>query len=78
MKKVTVVTIHETLPIHENEVDTLVFDSMGKAKVWIERQIDEKVKNFQLDRDSDVDGWFVHVDAWDHTIQYDAKERVVQ
>ena len=77
MKTVVVVTISEILPIHGNEIDTMVFDSLGKAEAWIEQQIDEKVKDFQLDRDSAVDGWFVQIDGWNHTIQYDAKERVV-
>lgn len=75
---VIVVTICETLLEHADEVDTVVFSDWDKANAWIESQIDEKVKDFQLDRDSDVNGWFVHIDAWDHTIQYDAKERVVQ
>ncbi|MCQ2390027.1 MAG: hypothetical protein MJ240_01275 [Kiritimatiellae bacterium] len=78
MNKVVVVTISETMMLHKNEVDTLVFDSMEKAEVWIERQVEKMVKNFQLDRESDVDGWFVQIDGWNHTIQYDAKERIVQ
>ena len=76
-KSVVIVTIHETLAIHEDEVNTMVFDSMEKAETWVERQIDEKVIDFHLDRDSDVDGWFVKIDGWNHTIQYDAKEKVV-
>lgn len=77
MKTVVVVTISETLPTHGNEVDTMVFDSIVKAETWVERQIEEKVKKFNLDRDSAVDGWFVQIDGWNHTIQYDAKEKVV-
>ena len=77
MKTVVVVTISETLVTHENEVDTMVFDSMGKAETWVERQIEEKVKGFRLDRDAAVDGWFIQIDGWNHTIQYDAKEKVV-
>ena len=55
----------------------MVFDSKEKAGAWVERQIDEKVSDFHLDRDTAVDGWFVHIDGWNHTIQYDAKEKVV-
>lgn len=74
---VAVVTISETLAPHEDEVDTMVFDSMEKAEAWIECQVDEKVKDFHLDRDSDVDGWFVQIDGWNHTIQYDASEKMI-
>lgn len=77
MKTVVVVTISETLTIHENEVDTMVFDLMEKAEAWVERQIEEKVKDFNLDRDLDVDGWFVQIDGWNHTIQYEAKVKDV-
>lgn len=77
MKTVVVVTISETLATHENEVDTMVFDSMEKAETWVERQIEEKVRDFHLDRDTAVDGWFVKIDGWNRTIQYDAKEKVV-
>lgn len=77
MKTVVVVTISETLPTHENEVDTMVFDSFEKAEAWVERQVEEKVRDFHLDRDSDVDGCFVKIDGWNHTIQYDAKEKEV-
>lgn len=77
MKTVVVVTISETLPTHENKVDTMVFGSLEKAEDWVERQIEEKVKDFHLDRDTAVDGWFVQIDGWNHTIQYDAKERTV-
>ena len=77
MKTVVVVIISETLATHEDEVDSMVFDSMEKAEVWIERQIDEKVREFCLDRDSDVHGWFVQINGWNHTIQYDAKEKKV-
>lgn len=76
-KSMVVVTISETMATHEDEVDTMVFDSMEKAEAWIGRQIKEKVKDFHLDRDSDVDGWFVRIDGWNHTIQYDAKEKTI-
>ena len=77
MKTVVVVTVSETLPTHENEVDTIVFGSVGKAGAWVERQIEEKVKDFHLDRDTAVDGWFVQIDGWNHTIQYNAKEKEI-
>ena len=77
MRTVVVVTISETLLTHGNEVDTKAFSSLEKAEDWVERQIEEKVKDFHLDRDTAVDGWFVQIDGWNHTIQYDAKERTV-
>ena len=77
LKTVVVVTISETLATHENEVDTMVFGSQEKAEDWVERQIEEKVKDFHLDRDTAVDGWFVQIDGWNHTIQYDVKEKEI-
>jgi len=75
---VIVVTISEMLPAHGNEVDTAVFSDWDKANAWIESQIDSKVKSYGIDRESAVDGWYVEIDSFGHTIQYDAKERVVQ
>ena len=76
-KSIVVVTISEILATHENAIDTMVFDSMENAEAWVERQIEEKVKDFDLDRDASVDGWFVQIDGWQHTIQYDMKEKTV-
>ena len=75
---VVVVIIRETLTRHADELDTVVISDWEKANAWIESQINEKVKAFQLDRDSDVEGWFVQIDGGNQTIQYDAKELVVQ
>ena len=74
---VVVVTISETLPAHGNEVDTVVFSGWDKAAAWVESQIDSTVKAYELDRESAVDGWFVEIDHG-HTIQYVAKERLIQ
>ena len=70
-----VVTIHEQLPMHSDDVDAMVFADWDRAEAWIESQIDSQVTAFGLDRESDVDGWLVHLDGDAHTIQYDAKKR---
>lgn len=74
---VIVVTISETLPVHGTEVDIAVFSDWDKAAAWIEAQIDSTVKAYELDCESAVDGWFVEIDHG-HTIQYVAKERLIQ
>jgi len=74
---VVVVTISEMLPVHGNEVDTMVFSDMDKASAWIEAQIDSYVKSFDLDRETAVDDWYLRLDGDSHTIQYDAKIRDV-
>jgi len=75
---VIVVTSSEMLPAHGNEINTAVFSDWDKANAWVESQIDSNVKKYGLDRESAVDGWNVEIDSFGHTIQYDAKERVVQ
>lgn len=77
-QSVIIVTISEMLPAHGNEVDTAVFSDWDKANAWVESQIDSNVKTYGLDRESAVDGWYVEIDSFGHTIQYDAKERTVQ
>lgn len=76
--KVVVVTISEMLPVHGNEVDTVVFSDMDKAAAWVEAQIDSYVTSFGLDRETAVDDWYLRIDGDSHTIQYDAKEKEVR
>ena len=75
---VVVVTIRETLTRPADQVDTVAFSDWEKAHACIESQTNEKAKALQLHRDSDVEGWFVQIDGGNQTIQYDAKELVVQ
>ena len=77
-KMVSVVTISESFPQHGNEVTLRCFSSNEKAVKWIESQIDEKIKEFGLDRSEWVDGWFVRLGCEEHTFQYDAKEMDVE
>lgn len=77
-QSVIVVTIRETIPTYCDEVDTVVFSDWEKANAWIESQIESQVQTFGLDGESAVDGWYVEIGSSGHTIQYDAKERVVQ
>ena len=70
-----VVTIHEQLSMHSDEVDTMAFSDWDRAEAWIESQIDSHVAAFGLDRETDVAGRLVHLDGDAHTIQYDAKKR---
>jgi len=77
-QSVIVVTIRETVPTCCDEVDTVVFSDWEKANAWIESQIESQVQTFGLDRESAVDGRFVTIDSSGHTIEYEAKERVVK
>jgi len=76
--KCVVVSIREIGPTHCDDVGTIVFSSWEKANAWIVSDIDSHVQIFGLDRESAVDGWCVKIDSSGHTIEYDAKERVVQ
>ena len=78
MDKVAVVTISETFPAHDCKVSLRCFASSGKAERWIEGQIDEKVSEYNLDRNAAVDGWLVMADGWNHTFQYDTRELDVE
>jgi len=75
---VVVVTIREIDPTHCDDVDTVVFSSWENANAWIETQIDSQVHTFGLNRESAVDGRLVTIDSSGHTIEYDAKERVIK
>lgn len=75
---VIAVTISECIPFHGNEVSVRCFSSFEKAERWIEGQIDEKIKEYDLDRDEWVDDWFVRLGCEEHTLQYDAKEIEVE
>ena len=68
-----VVTIHEQLPMHSDEVDAMAFADWERAEAWIESQIDSYVTGFGLDRETDVEGWLVRLDGDAYTIQYAAQ-----
>lgn len=44
------------------------------AELWVERRIATLVAENGLDTNKDVDGWFVKIDGWHHTIQFDILE----
>lgn len=75
---VAVVTISESFPLHGNAVSLRCFSSNEKAAKWIEKQIEERVRTFHLDRDAAVDGWFVKLEGETHTVQYDVHELEVE
>ena len=75
---VAVVTISESFQLHGNAVSLRCFSSNEKAAKWIEKQIEERVRTFHLDRDAAVDGWFVKLEGEGHTIQYDVRELQVE
>lgn len=54
------------------------FSSNEKAAKWIEKQIEERVRTFHIDRDAAVDGWFVKLEGEEHAIQYDVRELQVE
>ena len=76
--RVGVVTISESFPLHRNAVSLRCFSSNEKAAKWIEKQIEERVRTFHLDRDAAVDGWFVKLEGETHTVQYDVHELEVE
>ena len=78
MNEVAVVTISETFPAHNCMLSLRCFSSSEKAERWVEDQIDEKVREYTLDRNLAVDGWLVMADGWDHTFQYDIHELDVE
>ena len=75
---VAVVTISESFQLHGNEVLLRCFSSNEKAAKWIEKQIEERVRTFHIDRDAAVDGWFVKLEGEEHAIQYDVRELQVE
>ena len=75
---VAVVTISESFQLHGNAVSLRCFSSNEKAAKWIEKQIEERVRTFHLDRDAAVDGWFVKLEGEEHAIQYDVHELDVE
>ena len=77
-KMVSVVTISESFPQHGNAVSLRCFSSNEKAAKWIEKQIEERVRTFHIDRDAAVDGWFVKLEGEEHAIQYDVHELDVE
>ena len=76
--RVDVVTISESFPLHGNAVSLRCFSSNEKAAKWIEKQIEERVRTFHLDRAAAVDGWFVKLEGETHTVQYDIHELEVE
>ena len=72
---VTVVTITEETPIHAYEESVEVFSNSDKATAWIEGEIDRLVSEYDLDRENDVDGWYVRLsEDHSHVIQYSLEE----
>lgn len=75
---VVVVTISHSSPWHGNETSLRCFSSFAKAERWIEGQIDELVKEYDLDRDKWVEDWLVRLGCMEHSFQYDAQEMEVE
>lgn len=76
--KVFVVTISELLPVHGHDFHVEVFSDEKKTVKWIDGEIDRLVAEYKLDREHDVDDWFVKVDGCTHTFQYDIEEMQVK
>ena len=78
MKKeqcVTVVMITEETPLHAYEESVEVFSNSDKATAWIESEIDRLVSEYELDRENDVDDWYVRLSKdHSHVIQYSLEE----
>ena len=65
MDKVFIVTVCKTFPVHESTLSLRCFSSSEKADRWIEEQIDEKVRSYDLDREKTHDLFYHAIDiAW--------------
>ncbi len=75
---VTVVMITEETPLHAYEESVEVFSDSDKATAWIEGEIDRLVKEYELDRDKDVEDWCVRLAGdYSHKVWYSCEEVLV-
>ena len=75
---VFVVTISEQRSDGTHETGVEVFGREDAAVEWIEATISALVEKHRLDAASAVDGWFVKLDGWGHTIQFDVVEKALR
>ena len=75
---VAVVMITEETPMHAYEESVEVFSNSDKATAWIEGEIDRLVSEYELDREKDVDDWYVRLsEDHSHVIQYSLEEVLI-
>lgn len=53
-----------------------VFSRQNDAEGWIRAQISDLVTSYKL-TDVDVDGDFVMLNGWNHTVQYNVEEKAI-
>ncbi len=75
--KVALVSIVERDAANAYEFTSKVFANIAKAEQWVESQITKLVRQYKIDPDSSVDGWFVQLDGWAHTVQFDIEETTI-
>ncbi len=77
-KKLEVVVVTKTTryQYHGYDFAVNVFATHLEAEKWVEQQINSLIAEYELDRDTDVDGWYIDVDP-NSSIQFDAKEHYV-
>ena len=77
-RTVHVVTTRKMLGPQLIDVGVAVLGTRLKAERWIHQQINELVTEYELDRRSAVTDWFVQIDGWNHTMQYEVtKEEIL-
>lgn len=75
---VFVVTISEQRPDGTHETGVEVFRREDSAVEWIEATISALVEKHKLVAALSVDGWFVKLDGWNHTIQFDIVKKTLR
>ena len=75
--KVALVSIVERDVANSYEFTSKVFANIAKAEQWVESQITKLIKQYKLDPDISVDGWFVQLAGWAHTVQFDIVETTI-
>ena len=75
--RVAVVTITERDEANAYDFKVKVFHALHEAEKWIDSQIESLVKKHHLDPLKDVDSWFVLLNGWNHTIQFNLEEMPV-
>lgn len=73
-KNIFVATVTRCLPCNGWEFEAIVFASEKHAEKWIYRQIDTLVKKYSLNRDRDVEDWYVNIDA-NSSVQFDIRHQ---
>ena len=75
--KIFLATCTERDETDSYEFKVKAFHTFSGAEQWINDQIAECVKRENLDPAESIEDWFVKLNGWHHTIQYDILEEYV-